>query len=469
MRNRSVDEWLKDIVTPVIDYRQLDVLLHSEQMLNNNHGAHALEAGGDDLDATRRPPAAKTRSTTSQSSHPADSSDCFSVELETSATASSFLPPVCGARATQFPSRPLIRRTPSPTKRLQRSRHASSPTKRVKTTASLLGLERPVDVKKASANQLPADIRQLYEELFAVSNKEGILPQALKDSRYFDEETRPFMWESDEVPSSLGSENAEKLHKNIKKLVAKAIESANIRRSEAAFNTMVHFPFLELLLEDISSVGVEVVSSAQIAKVLRPPWKETTFNDETSSTISSVSSTGTGCVAQSFVHNMVDYALVLHPDNELSALIDKFLDSQLPECTTINQTMYEPLCRLPAPISIETKTATGNSAAANRQLGVWVAGYHQRLRSIFDQRSGGADMEPIITLPVSQWYDGLFMVLFAADIGSGIDILDVDLKLGGCNSILGAYQLRKALICLASYVNVQFKSWLFSLLRAYAE
>ncbi|KAG8404957.1 hypothetical protein J3459_022408 [Metarhizium acridum] len=380
----------------------------------------------------------------------ADSGDCFSVELETSATASSFLLPASEARATRFPARPLIRRTPSPTKRSQRLRHASSPTKRVKTATSLLGLERPVDVKKASANQLPADIRQLYEDLFAVSNKEGILPRALKDSRYFDEETRPFMWESDEVPSCLGSENAEKLYKNIKKLVAKAIESANIRRLEAAFNTMVHFLFLELLLEDIPSVGVEVTSSAQIAKAFRPPWKETAFDDETSSTISSVSSTRTGCVAQSFVHIMVDYALVLHPDNELSALIDKFLDSQLPECATINQTIYEPLRRLPAPISIETKTATGNSVAANRQLGVWVAGYHQRLRSIFDQRSGGADMEPIITLPVSQWYNGLFMVLFAADIRSSIDILDVDLKLGGCNSILGAYQLRKALICLAS-------------------
>ncbi|KAG8404956.1 hypothetical protein J3459_022407 [Metarhizium acridum] len=52
MRNNSVNEWLKDIVTPVIDYRQLDVLLHSNQMNNNKQGAHALEAGGDDPDAT---------------------------------------------------------------------------------------------------------------------------------------------------------------------------------------------------------------------------------------------------------------------------------------------------------------------------------------------------------------------------------------------------------------------------------
>jgi hypothetical protein len=48
--------------------------------------------------------------------------------------------------------------------------------------------------------------------------------------------------------------------------------------------------------------------------------------------------------------------------------------------------MYEPLRRCPAPVFIETKMSTGNSEDAKVQLGVWIAAYHQRLRSIMDRQ-----------------------------------------------------------------------------------
>lgn len=229
------------------------------------------------------------------------------------------------------------------------------------------------------------------------------------------------MWEPEEDVSRAGglglmagqragSQNAEHVH-HINQLVNESIDCANEYRSEAAWNAMVHYPALRFLFSKFPSVGVELITSSQIAKVFRPSWRETAAADDASSlslgsTVSSASSvTGGGTrggAASTSVYKMVDLALVLLPDKPLSALIDNFLASQAPECATVNQTSYEPLRRRPAPIFIETETSSGNSEAAKLQFGVWIAGYHQRLRKILEQRPAGCDTERIIPLPVVQ-------------------------------------------------------------------
>lgn len=229
-----------------------------------------------------------------------------------------------------------------------------------------------------------------------------------------------------------GSQNAEDVHRRINELVDESIDCANQHRSEAAWNAMVHYPALRFLLAEFPSVSVELTTSCQIAKAFRPCWREiaAAADDDDASTLSlgstvsgasSVTGGGTrGGAASTSVRKMVDLTLVLLPDGPLAAAIDGFLASQAPECATVNQTSYEPLCRRPAPIFIETKTSSGNSEAAKLQLGVWIAGYHQRLRQILEQRPTGCAMERIITLPVIQWYDGTWTVSFAVDSESGI-------------------------------------------------
>lgn len=110
------------------------------------------------------------------------------------------------------------------------------------------------------------------------------------------------------------------------------------------------------------------------------------------------------------VHKMVDFALILTPDKDLEALIETFTKSS--PTATINQTAYYPLKSRPAPVFIETKTSAGNVEAANVQLGVWIAAWHESLRSLM--RLGGG-VERIITLPIFQVINGTWTLMFAVD------------------------------------------------------
>lgn len=107
---------------------------------------------------------------------------------------------------------------------------------------------------------------------------------------------------------------------------------------------------------------------------------------------------------------MVDFALILAPDEDLEALIETFTKSS--PTATVNQTAYYPLKSRPAPVFIETKTSAGNIEAAKVQLGVWTAAWHESIRSIM--RLGG-DVERIITLPIILVVDGVWTLMFAVD------------------------------------------------------
>ncbi|KAL6402768.1 hypothetical protein AUP68_14104 [Ilyonectria robusta] len=64
------------------------------------------------------------------------------------------------------------------------------------------------------------------------------------------------------------------------------------------------------------------------------------------------------------IHKMVDFALILAPDEDLEALIETFTKSS--PTATVNQTAYYPLKSRPAPVFIETKTSAGNIEASKR-------------------------------------------------------------------------------------------------------
>jgi hypothetical protein len=114
---------------------------------------------------------------------------------------------------------------------------------------------------------------------------------------------------------------------------------------------------------------------------------------------------------------MVDFAVVLRPEEELQNLIDTFLDKQPHTMATINQTIYEPLRTRPASIFVETKTSSGNMDTANVQLGVWVAAWHERMRSII---ALGGGTESMITIPVIQVVGSVWTLLFVMDAGAEI-------------------------------------------------
>ncbi|KAJ4253974.1 hypothetical protein NW762_010375 [Fusarium torreyae] len=338
---------------------------------------------------------------------------------------------------------------------------SSSPSKHYQKTASLLNLERPVRFVKVDSlkKSLGQEIHALLQELSAVSNCEAIFPVALRTCPDFDDEDiRPFMWQSG-GPSSEPGKNSEAEALNeyarLEDFKNRSLDSSNRGRSEAAWNCRVHDPLLYHFTSTLPSVDVEPVTSARIETPFRPPLRNASgdvFETSPTRTIPAASS----------VHKMVDFALVLQPDDELEHLIDRFLSSQSMGYNTINQTKYEPLRCRPAPICIETKTVSGTLESANVQLGVWVAAWHERIRNIMAIEG---IYEKIITVPVIQVIDDVWTVLFAVDTGSEIQFLHRNLRIGDTSTISGVYQLRAAIAALSKWMKDVFEPWIKDLLR----
>ncbi|KAI8648062.1 hypothetical protein NCS56_01537700 [Fusarium sp. Ph1] len=365
---------------------------------------------------------------------------------------------------------------------LQRPR-STSPSKQHRKMADLLTLDRPVRFKKEMDMRaaLPFDVQDLYDALVMAEHGEEILPPTLADIPGINlRDIRPYMWQqADEATNtqstgtSTQSSNcsvADK-HRRILEIVKLSNESSDLHRSEAAWNTMVHYPLLHELTS-FSSVRVEPITSAQIVPAFRPSFSGQP-SDEVSSQKTGSSFSNTGSIsgydsnasasrmnATKSVHKMVDFALVLAPDKDLEALIEAFTKSS--PTATVNQTAYYPLKSRPAPVFIETKTSAGNIEAANVQLGVWIAAWHESMRSIM--RLGGG-MERIITLPIIQVVDGVWTLMFAVDAQTEIHILDRDFRIGNSSTVHGMYQLQAALSAIVVWMEGEFKTWITRVLH----
>lgn len=205
-----------------------------------------------------------------------------------------------------------------------------------------------------------------------------------------------------------------------------SITSRNLFRSEAAWNCLVHTPLLKHTIFEYDFLKVEPITSASIAPPFRPLQRNGRhiFSQTSASSTSAVSEqddvssqSQTSAAAALSVNKMVDFALVLEPKDELKTVIDEFLDAQPTGDNTITQTLYEPLRTRPACVFIETKIASGNIDAANCQLGVWVAAWHERMRSIINT---GGSQEKVLTIPVIQVISSIWTILFVVDTGSEI-------------------------------------------------
>lgn len=103
---------------------------------------------------------------------------------------------------------------------------------------------------------------------------------------------------------------------------------------------------------------------------------------------------------------MIDFALLLLPDEPLQAAIDNALDVQ--KCCTTSQITNEALRTRLAPVFVETKVSTGNLASSSVQLAVWTAVWHERFRAIRTDQQ-------VITIPIIQVYGNVWQVLFTVD------------------------------------------------------
>ncbi|OAR05738.1 hypothetical protein LLEC1_07846, partial [Akanthomyces lecanii] len=350
---------------------------------------------------------------------------------------------------------------------------SSSPSKPAVRVSNLLDLAIPVrfDTPRVLGDAVKRDdVFRLLEALCLVAGNEGILPATLRHHADFAEpRIRPFMWAQ---PASAGAtpdedERILRNHEQLREFVVESTRSLALSRSEAAWNCLVHAPFFKFALRHTNSLTFEPITAAQILPAFRPVYKSSgpAFSASSASASSGNASVQSlnrsSAPVASSVHKMVDFALVLEPDEKLKSLIDAFLDGEAPATFSINQTRYEPLRKRPAPIFIETKTGSGTVDDARVQMGIWVAAWHQRMRSIISRGGGG---KPVMTVPVIQVMGGQWNLFFVVDGGTEIRILDSGLNVGRFDTIVGVYQLQATMSVLASWATDVFEPWLVKIL-----
>jgi hypothetical protein len=244
--------------------------------------------------------------------------------------------------------------------------------------------------------------------------QQGILPLNLE--RIMDAEERkrakilPFMWQrsGDQEQDQWFRQQ----HANVQDILAEAAEASTMTKGESAWNAQVHYPILKLALSSIPSTRAETIANAQIIKTFRPRSQGQGWSSASSSAASShasILSDDTGTYTEpesSSVHKLVDFALVLMPNNALEDKITSFFAN--PEYPTVNQTLYGALSRRPAPVFIETKTSAGVINRSHVQLGIWTAAWYQRLRAVKSTK------DPI-AIPVIQVHGNVWTVMFAKD------------------------------------------------------
>ncbi|KAG5762137.1 hypothetical protein H9Q72_009764 [Fusarium xylarioides] len=299
-----------------------------------------------------------------------------------------------------------------------------SPSKQYRKRNDLLRLDYPVRFtpEKNLRAALPSDSHDLYDALVTAEYCEAILPAALKDVPGLElPDTRPYMWQqADKTTDNRMDISIFDKYARFQEIIERSNESSKLRRSEAAWNSHVHWHILSHLAET-SSVRVEDITSARIVPRFRPCF--TTFDeflDEAGSSSAGSYSTnsnasGSRVNTAKSVHKMVDFALVLEPDQDLAALVERL--TKFPHDATVNQTAYFPLKNRPAPVFIETKTAAGNGETADVQLGIWIAAWHESMRSLMKR---GGKVERIITVPLVQVTEGRWTIMFAVDAGNEI-------------------------------------------------
>ncbi len=111
---------------------------------------------------------------------------------------------------------------------------------------------------------------------------------------------------------------------------------------------------------------------------------------------------------------MVDYTINLLPKKDMMEAMICLLRDQSYDLQTINQTRADPVRFVPIAISIETKTPNASEQEASIQLGLWVAAYFNRIRSL---THGNAVMP---TLPLLGVFGARWSLRFARDCAKQI-------------------------------------------------
>ncbi|KAH6632810.1 hypothetical protein F5144DRAFT_263741 [Chaetomium tenue] len=363
------------------------------------------------------------------------------------------------------------------------SRRAASP---VKNVTGLQRLDKPVTFDSLDDNagltQLPEDARQLYYDIFAVTKYQtGIYPAEIRpkvealyaghpppdsvyrkhesgndqdrmrhdEEHFFDYLPISALFSGTAEGASFQARIAHAEFYKVRGIKDRARECLALHRAEAAWNTKVHEPLLELALSKRhTSVRCENATSARILPCFLPCLI-------------------TGEVAEG---KMVDFVLApnLGSESELDfAIQNKLIDlakqmkssGLISAQLCVNRTDYPPLMRSPAAVTIETKVAGGSLEEGRLQLGIWTAAWHRRMETL--GVGGGKAGLQLPTLPLILTHDHEWSLYFAVDRLNKIEIFG-PMPIGMTDNLPNIYQLLTVLGFLGAWIDTTFRSWVIN-------
>ena len=153
-------------------------------------------------------------------------------------------------------------------------------------------------------------------------------------------------------------------------------------------------------------------------------------------------------------NKMVDFAIYIKPDKEMKNSIRYTLRGNLKESQSVNQTMHGPLRMCPIAISVETKLPFSGGDTADIQSATWMGAGLARIRQMLPE----SDDIPTMPALLAHGHQ-LHLVAFQEQVDS--NVMYGRLPLGSSDTLLGTFQMAKALDVLVDWANTDYRAWYF--------
>lgn len=208
------------------------------------------------------------------------------------------------------------------------------------------------------------------------------------------------------------------------------------------------------------------VHSRVLWLALQGHWegKEVWYQDISSARISSKSLVPWNLAAGSMQSKMVDYAIVIEPNEDYEGEASKSLHNHIIEKmrgengASINQTAASYIRYRPIGVSIETKKGLVGEDEAHVQLATWMTAQYTRLRQLMtNHATGELPSFPVLSVHGQRWF---LMIAHLCDNGK-MELIK-ELEVGDTGSFIGVYQVVAAIRRVAQWVNDDYRPWLES-------
>ena len=366
------------------------------------------------------------------------------------------------APATSLGSVPLLLAQPlRPQKKASDSSesHGSKKSRSQSPTKSLMDLKdtnMPIFAKAWDSSEKPADLEKFVNDMEQIGDRIGCIPSAVK-ARFAAIGKTPRAFQIAEDGSQGGGIEAEARatreatgglgHEVFWYEVSKITRASNKCQVRAApeptWNSEVHSRVLQLALEGYwegKEISYQDISLARLCNKSLVPWNVTT-----------------GAMQS----KMVDYAIIIDPDEDFNGDASKSLHNHIVEKVSgemnasINQTAAPYVRYRPIGVSIETKKGLVGEEEAHVQLGTWMIAQYTRLRQLMtNQATGKLPSFPVLSVHGQRW----FLMIACIRENGHIDLIK-ELLVGDTGSFAGVYQVIAAIRRIAQWVNDDYRPW----------